>query len=96
MKEAIVRIDWPSARPREISSRSERLNAKRERRRVEGLNPPVDFRTLWIEPRSFPNARAISFIDCPLFHRSQSSCYCGAESPGLLLIVICTTSWAMS
>jgi hypothetical protein len=46
IEEAILRMDWPSARPREISSRSERERAKRERRRGEGEMPPLYDRTL--------------------------------------------------
>jgi len=91
----ISRIDWPSARPREISSRSDRLRAKRERRRGEGSMPPLDERTKWIEPRCFASARAMSFSDCPRLHRSQSSFFCEVESPGRRFCVICTISWPM-
>jgi hypothetical protein len=54
--------------------------------------PLWDARTLWIEPRSFPNARAMSFDDCPRFHRSQSSLFCEAESPRRFIRAICTIS----
>jgi len=54
--------------------------------------PPWDARTLWIEPRSFPSARAMSFDDRPRFPRSQSSLLCEAESPRRLIRAICTLS----
>jgi hypothetical protein len=38
----------------------------------------------------------MSFIDCPRFHRSQSSFFCETESLGPLVLDICDTSWAMS
>ena len=39
--------------------------------------------------------RAMSFIDCPRFHRSQSSFFCEAEGSGRLISAICTLSWVM-
>ena len=54
--------------------------------------PPLDARTKWIEPRFFASARAMSFIDCPRFHRSQSSFFSEAESLGRQFCVICTIS----
>jgi hypothetical protein len=53
----------------------------------------VDERTQWIEPRCRENACAMPAIDCPRFHRSQSSFFCDAESLGLLVLDICDTSW---
>jgi hypothetical protein len=65
IEDAISRSDWPSARPREISSRSHSLRAQRERRRGGGSMPPLTERTLWIEPRCFASARAMSFRGLP-------------------------------
>ena len=38
----------------------------------------------------------MSFIDCPRFHRSQSSFFCETESLGPLVLDICDTSSVMS
>ena len=93
---AIARIDCPSARPREISSRLDRLGVKRERRRGEGSMPPVDESTLWIESSCFPDARSMSFVDCPRLHRSQSSFFCETLILTRRFFAICTISWVMS
>ncbi len=39
--EAIVRIEWPATKPREISSRSAEVSARRERRFGGGQMSPV-------------------------------------------------------
>ena len=54
--------------------------------------PPLTARTLWIEPRCFENARAMSFSDCPRLHRSQSSLFCEAENPRRPICAICNIS----
>lgn len=80
--DAILRIEKPAARPREISSRSKKLRDRAERVRSLGVMPPLEATTPWIEPGCFPRALAMSLRDCPLFQRSQRSAFCEAESPG--------------
>jgi hypothetical protein len=46
---AIQRSDWPVATPREISSRSAKVSARRERRRCGGRMPPLGAKTRCIE-----------------------------------------------
>src|SRR5690606_5418449 len=46
---AIERIEWPAIRPREISSRSANVSARRERHLDAGCMPPVSARIRWIE-----------------------------------------------
>jgi hypothetical protein len=49
MPAAMARIDWPATIARDISSRSAKLNAKRDRRRSRGWIPPVFLKIPWIE-----------------------------------------------
>jgi hypothetical protein len=46
---AMARIDSPSTRQREISSRSTKLIANLERRRAGGRMPPVSAKILWTD-----------------------------------------------
>jgi hypothetical protein len=46
---AMARIDSPSTRQREISSRSTKLIANLERRRAGGRIPPVSAKILWTD-----------------------------------------------
>ena len=41
-RRAIMRTERPATSPRDISSRSTKLNANRERLRTGGVKPPVD------------------------------------------------------
>jgi hypothetical protein len=51
-----------------------------------GWMPPLVESTKWIDPRCFASARAMSFIDCPRFHRFQNLCSCEAEMPAVLFV----------
>ena len=79
---AIWRIDALTARPREISSRSARFSAKRERQRVKGAIPPLEATTPCTHPACLPKARPISLKDCPFFHLRHSSAFWPADNPG--------------
>jgi len=79
---AIWRIEVSAAMPREISSRSASVSARRERRRVAGTMPPFDDTTPCTDPACLPSARPMSLKDCPAFHRCHSSAFWDAESPG--------------
>ena len=81
-RRAIVRSERPSARPREISSRSASDSTRRERRRGAGTYPPFASTTPWIEPACLPSARPISLSDSPALQRDQSSRFCSGVSPG--------------
>ncbi len=59
---------------REISSRSASVSAQRHRLRTAGVSPPFGDTTLWMEPACLPNARPISFNDCPLFPSMPEAC----------------------
>ena len=78
---AVSRIDEPEAIPREISSRSARVRARRDRRRAAGRIPPRGNNTDRMQLCSLPKARPISCGDCPAFQRSQTSPFSIAESP---------------
>ena len=58
---AIARTEYPAARPREISSRSARLNRPAARRRGSGLIPPHRIRYARTVPVHNPNSRAVGF-----------------------------------
>ena len=77
---AISRIDEPDAIPREMSSRSNRVRAKRERRTAGGI-PPRGNNKLRIELCGLSNARPISCSVSPAFHLLQMSLFSIAESP---------------
>jgi hypothetical protein len=70
---AIDRKDMPTAIPRETSSRSARLSARRDRRRGAGQIPPCGFRCAKIAPDVLSNTRPISFSPSPRCQRSQTS-----------------------
>jgi hypothetical protein len=70
---AIDRSDRPATRPREISSRSAKLSASRDRRRVGGLIPPLGHICAKTLECDLPKARAIASRPSPFFHRLQSS-----------------------
>src|SRR5665213_567048 len=72
---AICRIDALAAMPREISSRSARLSARRERQRAAGAIPPVEEITPCTDPACLPKARPISLKDCPFFHLLHNSAF---------------------
>jgi hypothetical protein len=69
----IARTDWPSTMPREISSRSAIVSARRDRRRAGGMIPPLGLKCAKIQEDGLPKARLIDFRPSPFFHRSQSS-----------------------
>src|SRR6188508_97634 len=76
---AIPRIDWPVARPREISSPSSTLSAVTALRRGAGAIPPCSTTI-----RSTPvllllsSAREIAAALCPFLQRSHNSAFCCA------------------
>src|SRR5580693_6724245 len=78
---AISRIDEPEAIPREMSSRSVRVRASRERRRALGGIPPRGNNKQRRELCGLSKARPISCSVCPAFHRRQISFFSIAESP---------------
>ena len=69
---AIARIDWPAARPREISSRSARLSRASARRRGSGLIPPQRSRYARTVPVHNPSSRAVGFAACPARIRNHT------------------------
>src|SRR5579864_8908328 len=84
MRLAISRMDQPEAIPREMSSRSARVSARRDRRRAMGAIPPRGNNKERMQLCSLPKARPISCSDCPAFHRLQTSHFSVAESPNRL------------
>ena len=80
---AIVRSETPSARPREISSRSVSESTRGERRLSTGTYPPVVATMRWMALRSLPSARPISLSDWPAFQRDHISRVCSAVNAGL-------------
>ena len=58
---AMARIEQPLAIPREMSSRSARVSAPRERRRADGTIPPWRANRKWMTCLSLPSARPIAF-----------------------------------
>jgi hypothetical protein len=70
---AIARTDWPSTMPREISSRSAIVSARRDRRRAGGTIPPLGLKCAKMQEDGLPKARPIDFRPSPFFQRSQSS-----------------------
>jgi hypothetical protein len=75
MPSAIFRMDNPAAIPREISSRSDGVNAICDRLRLTGAIPPRRRKTPYIDPPPFFNALAMSLRDSPAFQRFQSSAF---------------------
>jgi hypothetical protein len=78
---AISRIDEPDAIPREMSSRSGRVRARRERRRTAGGIPPRGNNKQRMEVCGLSKARPISCSVSPAFHRLQISLFSIADSP---------------
>ena len=72
---AIVRIDRPVAKPREISSRSARFSALADRRLVGGRMPPCSARMSRTEPWCLSNRDAIWCSDSPCCQRSHISVF---------------------
>jgi hypothetical protein len=70
-----------AAIPREMSSRSARVRASRERRRALGGIPPRGNNKQRMELCGLSKARPISCSVCPAFHRRQISFFSIAESP---------------
>lgn len=62
---AISRIEFPETSPRDISSRSESVNAKQERLRGLGRIPPVGDKIPKTEDDSLSNERPIELRDSP-------------------------------
>jgi hypothetical protein len=75
---AIARTDWPSTMPRDISSRSAIVSARRGRRRAGGMIPPLGLKCAKLQEDGLPKARPIDFRPSPFFQRSQSSALCAA------------------
>jgi hypothetical protein len=69
----ISRSDEPEAIPREMSSRSARVSASRERRRAAGGIPPQGNNKHRMLLCGLPKARPISCNDWPCFQRRQIS-----------------------
>jgi hypothetical protein len=78
---AIERSDRPAARLREISSRSVKVSASRDRRRAGGLIPPLGERWLKTHELGLPITRPIALSPSPLRQRSHSSALCAAVNP---------------
>src|SRR5215212_7963412 len=78
---AIARRESPAASPREISSRSVGLSVHPRLRRTGAEMPPVASSIPWMEPGGFCSARAMSLMDSPALHRSQSSFLPAADNP---------------
>jgi len=78
---AISRIEQPEAIPREMSSRSAKVSAHRERRRAAGGIPPRGNNTARMQLCGLSKARPISCSDSPAFQRLQTSRFSIAESP---------------
>ena len=68
---AIERIEWPTATARDISSRSAKLSANRERRRGAGRIPPVSARMRSIDEWYRLNSWAIWARESPFCQRSH-------------------------
>jgi hypothetical protein len=69
---AIARNEASAARPREISSRSARLNRPGARRRGSGLIPPQRSRYARTVPVHNPSSRAVGFAARPARIRSHT------------------------
>src|SRR5664279_337324 len=65
----------------DISSRSERQNVSRERRRGAGRIPPCGATWLWIDDDGLPNARPIALSDSPRCQRSHNSVFSAVVKP---------------
>src|SRR5258706_7889296 len=78
---AIERTDRLATMPRENSSRSANVTAKRDRRRDGGLIPPLTERWLKMQDDGLPRTRPMAFRPSALFQRSQSSALWPAVNP---------------
>src|ERR1039457_2008289 len=67
--------------PLDISSRSESVNANRERRRGAGRIPPCGANWKYIDDDGLPNARPIALSDSPRCQRSHNSVFSAAVKP---------------
>ena len=72
---AIDRIDCPATRARDISSRSAKVSAHRERRRDAGRIPPVSARIRCTDEWFRSNNWAICWRDSPFRQRSHISAF---------------------
>ena len=75
----MARSERPTVKPRDISSRSIRLSAYRDRFWSGGRMPPDGDSTEKMEENSRSKPRPIELIDSPRCHRSQISARCDAE-----------------
>jgi len=89
---AIDRIDRFATMPLDISSRSERLNANRDRRRGAGRMPPCGASWKYIDDEGLPNTRPIALNDSPRCQRSHNSVFSAVLNPRQYLCFICTHS----
>jgi hypothetical protein len=87
---AISRSGEPEAIPREMSSRSARVSANRERRRAAGGIPPRGNNTARMQLCGLSKTRPISCSDCPALQRLQTSRFSIAESPNRIPSLIPT------
>jgi hypothetical protein len=76
------RKEWPSTRPRDISSRSSKLSDPGLRDRGTGAKPPFAATTPNTEAACLPSARPISLSVSQAFQRRQSSAFCSCNKPG--------------
>jgi hypothetical protein len=75
----MARSERPTIKPRDISSRSIRLSANRDRFRSAGRIPPEGDNTEKIDEDCRSKPRPIELIDSPRCHRSQISARWVAE-----------------
>jgi hypothetical protein len=59
--------------PRDISSRSAIVSARRDRRRAGGMIPPLGLKCAKMQEDGLPKPRPIDFRPSPFFQRPQSS-----------------------
>lgn len=69
----MARTDRPATTPREISSRSAKLSANRDRLRDGGLIPPVGYICAKMHECDLPKTRAIDFSPEPSLRRTKVS-----------------------
>src|SRR5690625_3972702 len=85
---AMVRIDLSAASPREISSRSPRLNAPGGGVGSGNQIPPRGRKIENTDPGGTPTAPEMSLNDCPCFHNSQTRRRSVSGSPGRPIFAI--------
>jgi hypothetical protein len=81
-----------AAKDRDISSRSDKVSTRRDRRRSAGLMPPCGRRCAKIDEECLPKTLPISFSPSPRCHRSQISALSAAVNLRLCPIVHLTSS----